>query len=366
MPTIARLPTRSANRSMSQPIGTPGARRRRDHRVRRRAGQRNARADQQQRRTRRSASLPARRTRRALHAPRPPDRRPRRARERRHRESARHGREAATRESRGRPTSRSRKRSSPAIAVTAASGSTRPTSARIDGDDPEADDDGGLRPALLLEMVMQRRHAEDALAGELEGRDLHDHRHRLEHEQAADDGQHDLVLGRRPRWRRARRRVDSEPVSPMNTMAGGALNQRKPRPAPTSAPQKHRELAGAGDVVELQVVGEDRVADEVGDQREARRRRSSPARWPGRRARRSGSPRSRRRRSPGAEQRGSTTAERHQHVLEERHGERVAPAAAGRGLAIEPWRRPAPIADLTEQLEPGRHALADVRLVTLR
>ena len=31
--------------------------------------------------------------------------------------------------------------------------------------------------------------------------------------------------------------IDSEPVSPMNTMAGGALNQRKPRPAPTSAPQ---------------------------------------------------------------------------------------------------------------------------------
>ena len=31
--------------------------------------------------------------------------------------------------------------------------------------------------------------------------------------------------------------IDSEPVSPMNTMAGGALNHRKPRPAPTRAPQ---------------------------------------------------------------------------------------------------------------------------------
>ena len=29
----------------------------------------------------------------------------------------------------------------------------------------------------------------------------------------------------------------SEPVSPMNTMAGGALNHRKPSPAPTRAPQ---------------------------------------------------------------------------------------------------------------------------------
>ena len=37
------------------------------------------------------------------------------------------------------------------------------------GDDPEAEDDGGLGPALLLEMMVQRRHAEDALAGPLEG-----------------------------------------------------------------------------------------------------------------------------------------------------------------------------------------------------
>ncbi len=32
--------------------------------------------------------------------------------------------------------------------------------------------------------------------------------------------------------------IDKEPVSPMKTIAGGALNHRKPRPAPTMAPQK--------------------------------------------------------------------------------------------------------------------------------
>src|SRR5579885_718231 len=47
------------------------------------------------------------------------------------------------------------------------------------GDDPEADDDGRFLPALLLEMMVQRRHAEDPLAGELEARDLHDDRYRL-------------------------------------------------------------------------------------------------------------------------------------------------------------------------------------------
>src|SRR5580700_7228897 len=44
-------------------------------------------------------------------------------------------------------------------------------------------------------MMVDRRHLEDALAGELERDHLHDHRHRLEHEQAADHGENDLVLG---------------------------------------------------------------------------------------------------------------------------------------------------------------------------
>src|SRR5579863_5816027 len=62
-------------------------------------------------------------------------------------------------------------------------------------DDPETNDDLRLGPAELLEMMVDRRHLEDALAGELERHHLDDHRHRLEHEQAADHGENDLVLG---------------------------------------------------------------------------------------------------------------------------------------------------------------------------
>src|ERR1700720_1404077 len=40
-------------------------------------------------------------------------------------------------------------------------------------DDPEPDHDLRLGPAQLLEMMMDRRHLEDALARELEGRNLH-------------------------------------------------------------------------------------------------------------------------------------------------------------------------------------------------
>src|SRR5262245_59947680 len=62
----------------------------------------------------------------------------------------------------------------------------KPREREHDGDDPEADHDLRLGPAEVLEMVMDRRHHEHALAGELERGHLHDHRNRFEHEQAAD------------------------------------------------------------------------------------------------------------------------------------------------------------------------------------
>ena len=45
-----------------------------------------------------------------------------------------------------------------------------------ESDDPEAHDDLRLRPAELFEMMMDRRHAKDALAGQLERGDLDDDR----------------------------------------------------------------------------------------------------------------------------------------------------------------------------------------------
>src|ERR1700760_2404170 len=61
--------------------------------------------------------------------------------------------------------------------------------------DPEANDDGGFLPAELLEVMVDRRHLEDALAGKLERRHLDDHRDGFEHEEATNDGQNDLMLG---------------------------------------------------------------------------------------------------------------------------------------------------------------------------
>src|SRR3546814_17147878 len=63
------------------------------------------------------------------------------------------------------------------------------------GDDPETDDDGRLGPALLLEVMVQRRHGEDALTGQLEGKDLDDDRDRLQDDQAAEEGEHQFGPG---------------------------------------------------------------------------------------------------------------------------------------------------------------------------
>src|SRR3989338_4262222 len=59
---------------------------------------------------------------------------------------------------------------------------------------PETDDDLRLLPPDELEVVVERGHAEDAPAGQLEGADLQDHRQRLQDEHAADEEKQDLLL----------------------------------------------------------------------------------------------------------------------------------------------------------------------------
>src|SRR5216683_6966700 len=135
------------------------------------------------------------------------------------------------------------------------------------GDDPEAEDDGGLGPALLLEMMVQRRHAEDAPAGPFVGQDLDDDRYRLEDEQTADDGQHDLVLG--DDGDRAQGAADGERPGVAHEHHGG--RRVEPQEAQARADQRgqqHGELARARDVMEIEIVGENGVAHHVGNEAE--------------------------------------------------------------------------------------------------
>ena len=120
--------------------------------------------------------------------------------------------------------------------------SANPAPAMNAGDDPEADHDLGLAPALHLEVVMQRRHPEDALAGELERGDL----------QERPTG---------PRPRRCRRCSGesssvlvttasvamtaprpSDPVSPMKMSAGIAVVPQEPEARTGDGRREQREL----------------------------------------------------------------------------------------------------------------------------
>src|SRR5689334_4683980 len=66
-------------------------------------------------------------------------------------------------------------------------------------DEPEPDDDLRLRPALALEVVVQRGHEEDpaafavALLRVLEPADLQDHAHCFGDEDAADENEHEFL-----------------------------------------------------------------------------------------------------------------------------------------------------------------------------
>src|ERR1700677_654682 len=140
-----------------------------------------------------------------------------------------------------------------------------------DRDDPETDDDLRLGPTQLLEMMVDGRHLENAFAGELERNHLHDHRNRLEHEQPADNREHDLVLGRH------RNRADHAAERERAGVAHENRRWRRVEPQKTQSgpehrPAQHRKFAGAGDIVNLQIIGEYRVAGEVCDHAEARGR----------------------------------------------------------------------------------------------
>ena len=119
--------------------------------------------------------------------------------------------------------------------------------------------------------MVDRRHLEHAFAGELERHHLHDHRHRLQHEQAADDGEHDLVLDRH------RHRAEHAAERQRAGVAHEDRGRRRVEPQEAEAgtdhrAAQHRQFAGAGDVMDLQIVGEHQIAGQIRDQPEARRR----------------------------------------------------------------------------------------------
>jgi hypothetical protein len=110
--------------------------------------------------------------------------------------------------------------------------------------------------------MVDRRHAEHALAGQLERQHLDDDGKRLDDEQPAHDQQHDLLA--HDDRDGAERRAERERADVAHEHFGGI--RVEPQEAQARAGDRaadHRELARARDVGKAQVAREDRVADHV-------------------------------------------------------------------------------------------------------
>src|SRR6185437_5255467 len=137
-------------------------------------------------------------------------------------------------------------------------------------DDPEPHDHLRLRPALELEVVMERGHAEDATAGQLEGYDLEDDRGGLEHEDAAHDESHQLLAhyhgddtdGGAYRQRADIAHEDLRRISVEPEKAEARARERR---------AENQQLAGPRDLRDLQVVREYVIAARIGENAERRR-----------------------------------------------------------------------------------------------
>jgi hypothetical protein len=121
-----------------------------------------------------------------------------------------------------------------------------------------------LRPAQQLEVMMQRRHLEHPLAGELEGGDLDDHREGFHHEEAADDREQDFLLGHHGGGRDRRAQRQRADVA-HDHLGGMTVEPEKPQGRSDQSAAEDGELSGLGYVRDLEIAGGDGVARDVGE-----------------------------------------------------------------------------------------------------
>src|SRR5687767_6603853 len=138
-----------------------------------------------------------------------------------------------------------------------------------DRQDEKTRDDLRLAPANQLEVMVDRRHLEDALAGQLEGCDLDDDRPRLHHEDAADDDEQQFLLDED--GDRAKRAAEGERADVTHEDFGGI--RVVPEETEARADERaaeDRELARRRKAHQVQVLGELRVAGDISQRRERR------------------------------------------------------------------------------------------------
>src|SRR5262245_3494966 len=135
-----------------------------------------------------------------------------------------------------------------------------------DRHDHKARDHLRLTPSDQFEVMVNRRHLEHALAGELEGGDLDDHRERFHDEHAADDRQQQFLLdqdrhGSQGTTERQRSHIAHEDVG------GIRVVPEEPEACPDESPAKDRQLAGWSEPDEQQILREHGVSRDVRERR---------------------------------------------------------------------------------------------------
>src|SRR5262245_44426824 len=129
---------------------------------------------------------------------------------------------------------------------------------------PETDHNLRLGPAKLLEMMMNGCHAKHPLARKLEGDNLDNDRDSLEHEQPADHRQHHLMFGGdRDRADHAAERKRTR--VPHEDGSGRCIEPQKSQSGPDYRSAQDGQFAGAGDVVNIEVLGKKDISRKVRD-----------------------------------------------------------------------------------------------------
>ncbi len=116
-------------------------------------------------------------------------------------------------------------------------------------------------------MVVDRRHREDATAGQFEGGDLQDHGNGLHHKNPADDGEEKLLVDadRHHRHRPAERQRAGVPHE---DLGGMAVEPEKAEAGTKKRRAKDHQFLASGNLRQKEVGGKNRMAGKVGKEAE--------------------------------------------------------------------------------------------------
>ena len=133
-----------------------------------------------------------------------------------------------------------------------------------EGEDPEAGDDFGFAPAKLFEVVVERGHLEDALLAEFVAADLEHDGNGFEDEDSSDEGEEEFLADDHGYG------ADGSAQSERSDIAHEDFCRVGVVPEKTNARSYHRsaedgEFGDQRHALKLEVVGEDDVAADVGE-----------------------------------------------------------------------------------------------------